>query len=297
MNTHASFRDSLSAAERDLLEGNGRRLEAFQAFVGSSAFAVVTRRADYGDRPTFKVPPGVVKFSRKEHAITISSHLKLGSSRYYREQEEAPDGIGDLEEGWLVQRGSFSEFCKKNDIPARAGYDLVTSTVTWARSDFLMFCTSVAPEGPGLGGLGKPFPEYDCATFIPAPSAFAMQLGKDIGEQFDMNNVQRTPFDTMRQASLAQVEITTQGRLLRKGLDTVVLVVHGPVTYCDRPERVINRIPVERRAEAIPFVKRHKYGGQQEYRFVVGVVGEPRETEFLMEITDGLRSLAVALTR
>ena len=291
MNTHEPF-PGLSGEVGDLLEGNGRRLEAIEAVVGSSTFAVVTWRVDYGDWPTFRVPPGVVKLSREEHAITASPHLRLGSSRYYREHEDATDGIRDLEEGRLVQRGALSRFCKKNGIRAQEGFDSVSSTVTWARSDFLMFCTSVAPEGPGLGGLWKQFPEYDSATFIPDPSAFAMQLGKDIGKQFDMNNVRLTSFDTIRQMALAQAEITTQGRLLRKGLDTIVLVSHGPVTYCDRSERVINRFPIARRGEVIPFVKRRTYGGQREYRFVVEVIGEPKETEFLMEVTDELRNLA-----
>ncbi len=73
-----------------------------------------------------------------------------------------------------------------------------------------------------------------------------MRLGKDIGKQFDMNNVRLTGFDTRRQMALAQAEITTQGRLLQKGLDTIVLVSHESVTYCDRPERVINRFLIER---------------------------------------------------
>ena len=155
-----------------------------------------------------------------------------------------------------------------------------------------MFCTSIAPEGPGLGDLRKQFPAYDCATSISDPSAFAMQLGKDIGKQFDMNNVRLTSFDTKRQMALAQAEITSQARLLRKGLDTIILVSHGPVTYCDRSERVINRFPIARRGEVIPFVKRRTYSGQREYRFMVEVIGEPKETEFLLKITDELRSLA-----
>ena len=155
-----------------------------------------------------------------------------------------------------------------------------------------MFCTSVAPEGPGLGNLKQQFPEYDCATFIPDPSAFAMQLGKEIGMQFDMNNVNLTDFDRLRQLGLAQATITKQGRLMRQGLDTIVLISHGPVTYCDQPETIINRLPHERRGPAGPFVKRNTYAGQREYRFVVALVGEPKEKEFLMEITDELRSLA-----
>lgn len=290
MNTYEPL-PGLSGEVGGLFEGNGHRL-ATERVGGSSPFTVVTKLVDYGDWSTFKVPPGVVKLSRKEHAITVSPHIRLGSSRYYREHEDATDGIGDPEEGRLVQRGPLGMFCKKNGIPAQAGFDSVSSTVTWARSDFLMFCTSVSPEGLGLGGLWKQFPEYDYATFIPDPSAFAMQLGKDIGRQFDMNNVRLTNPDTIWPMVFAQAEITTQGRLMRKGLDTIVLVSHGPVTYCDRSERVINRFPIERRGEVIPFVKRHTYGGQREYRFVVEVIGEPKETEFLMEVTDELRNLA-----
>lgn len=69
----------------------------------------------------------------------------------------------------------------------------------WARSDFLMFRTSVAPEGSGLDDLRSRFPDYDCATLIPDPSAFAMQLGKDFGRQLNMKNLRLNAFDTKRQ--------------------------------------------------------------------------------------------------
>ena len=39
----------------------------------------------------------------------------------------------------------------------------------------------------------------------------------------------------------------------------------------------------------VPFAKRKKFAGQQEYRFVARVIGEPKEKVFLMEITDALR--------
>ena len=90
---------------------------------------MVTYRVDCGDQPTFNVPPGVVKFSRKEHAITSSPHLLLRSSRYYREHEDATGGIGDPEEARLVQRGSLSEFRMKNGLPApQEEFDGVTVT-------------------------------------------------------------------------------------------------------------------------------------------------------------------------
>ena len=240
----------------------------------------------------------MVKFSRKEHAITVATNIKLRSSRYYREYEDGPAGIADPEEGRLVQRGSMSEFRKKNGITAQArcenAFGNASSRVTWARGDFLMFCTSVTPESRGLGNLRSQFPDYDGATFIPDPSAFAMQLGKDIGTQFDLKNVRLNGFDMIRQLVLSRMKITAQGRLRQKGLDTIVRVSHGPVTYCDPPEMVINCFPIERRGEVIPFVKRRKYAGQWEYRFVVEIIGEPKETEFLMEVTDELRSLTHA---
>lgn len=291
---------NLPGKVRDLLEGNGRKLEAFEVVVGPPSFFVLTRRADYGDRPAFKDPPGVVKFSSKQHAITVSTHIKLGSSRYYREYEDDDTGIADPEEGRL-KRGSLSEFCEKNGLSAPVGSEMVTSTVSWARNDFLMFCTSVAPQGLGLGDLRSRFPDYDCATFIPEPSAFAMQLGKDIGKQLGVKNLRLDALDMIiKRLGLDQAKLTSQGRLLQRGLDTRVMVTHGPIVYCDPPERIINRFPIERRGEVIPFVKRRKYSGQREYRFVVEVMGKPKELKvphFLMEITDELRSLAETYPR
>ena len=172
--------------------------------------------------------------------------------------------------------------------PSQSWFENVSSTVTWARTDFLMFFTSIMLRGRGFGDLRSQFPDYDCATFIPDPSAFTMQLGKDIGKQFDIENVRLTGLDMIRRMMPTQAEITTQGRLLQKGLDTIGLVSHGSVIYCDSPERIINRFPIERRGEGIPFVKRCKFAGQREYRLVVEIIGEPKKAEFLMEITDEL---------
>lgn len=292
---------SLPGRVRDLLEASGRRLEGIEAVVGLPAFVALTRRADYREWPAFRDPPGVVKFSSKEHAITVSTHIKLGSSRYYREYEDDGTGIADPEEGQLIQRGSLREFCQKNGLSAPVGSEMVTSTVSWEPNDFLMFCTSVAPQSPVMGDPRSPFPNYDCATFIPDPSAFALQLGKDVGKQLDVKNLRLNILDTLlRRLSLDPAEVVAQSRPLQNGLDKIIMVTHGPMAYCDPPERIINRFPVERRREVIPFVKRRKYSGQREYRFVVEVMGKPKELKephFLMEITDELRSLAETYPR
>ncbi len=276
---------------RGLVDGEGRRLEAIEYIIGAPTFAVITYRVDYRAPPTFGTPPGVIKLSKKEHAIPDSSLIKLGSSRHYREGEVSTTGVADPEEARLVQRGSLREFRKKNGLSSEPWHDNVSSTVTWARRDFLMFCTSLAPQYGGFGTLKGQFPDYDSATLIADPSAFAMQLGKDIGKQFDMENVRLDSFDALRRMQLSEVTISAEGHLLHKGVDTVVYVSHGPVAYCDPPEEVINRYPIARRAEVVPFVKRSKFAGQREYRFVIEVIGEPEEAEFLIEVTDELRSL------
>ena len=283
---------NLPEAVRRLLEGGGRKLENFQSVIGTRTFAVVTYRFSYDDRLSHSTPPRVIKFSSRENSVTQSTRMRLGSSRYYREYEGEIAGIADPEEGRLVQKGSLGEFRSKNSLSPQAGADNVSTTVTWARNDFLMFCTSIFPAGSDFPNLRSQFKEYDCATVISDPSAFAMQLGTDVGKQFDLENVRQSSFDEIRRMSLKQAELTTQYGLLKKGLDTIVSVTHGPVAYCDPPERIINRFPLERRGEVVPFVKRQEYAGQQEYRFVVEVIGEPREKAFLMEITDELRSLA-----
>ena len=275
----------------NLLEEEGRRLEAIDVTIGTPSFMVITYQVDLGDRPSFKTPPSAIKFSKKEYAITNSTHIKLGSSRYYREYEGNTSGVGDSEEARLVQRGSLSEFLEKSGVSPEPGFEHVSTKVTWATTDFLMFCASVISEGRGLEDLLSEFPDYDCATIIPDPSAFAMQLGKEVGRQFDRENVRLNGVDRIKQMMLPPVEITTQGCVIRKRLDTVIQVSHGPVIYCDPPEDIINRFPLGVRGAVVPFVKRAEFAGQREYRFVLNIIGEPEEAELLMEITDELRSL------
>ena len=172
--------DSFSSIPEDartLMEGEGRRLEAIECVLSMPTFLVITYRVDVGECPSFKTPPGANEFSKKEHAIPDSAHITLGSSRYYWECKVDAAGVAEAEEGRLVQRGSLSDFRKKNDLASQPGFEPVSAELTWARSDFLMFCTSVTPEGRGIGELVTQFPDFDCATFIPVPSAFAMQLG------------------------------------------------------------------------------------------------------------------------
>jgi len=280
---------SISEDVRNLLEGEGCRLEAIEIVIGTRTFLVITCRVDYGHRSSFETPTGLIKFSKTPHAILESPNIQLGSSLYYREHED--DNIADAEEGRLVQRGTFSEFCKTNGVPSQPGFENVSSTVTWARPDFLMFCTSAFRQGRSFEELQSQFPDYDCATLIPDPSAFAMQLGRDVGAKYDVKDVHLSGFDRIKQMMPSRAEITMDDRLFQRGLDAVVWVSHGPVTYGDPPEEIVRRFPTARRARVVPFVKRGKFAGQHEYRFVVEVMGEPKVKTFLMEVSDELRRL------
>ena len=277
------------------LEGEGIRLEDVEVVLGTPAFAVLTYRVDYSCRPTFETPPSVIKFSIEEYALANSTYIQLGSSRYYREYEGDTEGVADPEEGRLVQRGSLSDFMQKSGLPSQPGFENVSSTVTWSVPDFLTFCTSIMEDGRAIRELRSQFPDYDCATLIADPSAFAMQLGKDVGRQFDAIDVRLSDIDRLKRLALTRCEITADGRSLRKGLDTTVLVSHGPVSYRDPPEMVVNRFPIEQRGAVVPFVKRSKFAAHREYRFVVDVIGEPKGKVFLLEITDELRRLVHTL--
>ena len=280
---------SISEDVRNLLEGERCRLEAIEIVIGPRTFLVITYRVDYGHCSSFETPTGLIKFSKTPHAIPESPNIQLGSSLYYREHED--DNVADAEEGRLVQRGTFREFCKTNGVPSQPGFENVSSTVTWARPDFLMFCTSAFRQGRSFEKLQRQFPDYDCATLIPDPSAFAMQLGRDVGAKYDVKDVHLSGFDRIKQMMPSRAEITMDDRLFQRGLDAVVWVSHGPVTYGDPPEEIVRRFPIARRARVVPFVKRGKFAGQHEYRFVVEVMGEPKVKTFLMEVSDELRRL------
>jgi len=143
-----------------------------------------------------------------------------------------------------------------------------------------MLCASTLQENQSLSRLQGQFPDYDRATFIPDPSAFAMQLGKDIGKQFNMDTLRLNDFERIR-------KIVTQ----EHGIDAAVVVSHGPVVYSDSREKIINRFPLGDRGSVMQFVKHSRFADQREYRFVINLNGEPTETEFLMKITDDLRGL------
>ena len=58
---------SISEDVRNLLEGEGCRLEAIEIVIGTRTFLVITCRVDYGHRSAFETPTGLIKFSKTLH--------------------------------------------------------------------------------------------------------------------------------------------------------------------------------------------------------------------------------------
>ena len=274
------------------LGGSTQRLEACQLVSGPSKFLVFTYCNNYegwprvglGEGSRFKVDDtlGLLKFSPEEHAIPRAERIKLASPRYFQEVEDQVGGVRDSMEASFTESLSGDQFFVRHHGTPLPGSEHAIITATWGTNGFWMFCTSAIPQTEReFERLRGEFPEYPCVTSIQNPSAFAMQLGKDFGKQFDANDVRFDGLDTVRQFGLSV-----------KGLDRVVNVVHGPIIYLDQSEDFIRRFPKHEQGAVIPFVKRMKFEGQQEYRFTVKVLGNPKNQEVFLNLSDELRRLA-----
>ena len=196
----------LSEAARRQLGASGQYLEESAVVDGPRRLLVLVHRVEYGDRPVTADPPGVIKFSEKKHSIEVSTRMKLSSPQYYRGLEKnsvarrertscqghrrrqgcEPDrpGIGDEMEARYQKEYDLKDYHRKF-IPELANAPVSGSArLTYGTRGFWILCTSVKPEkGGDLERLWNEFREYDCATIIPSPSEFALQLGKDFGRQ------------------------------------------------------------------------------------------------------------------
>ena len=174
----------------------------------------------------------------------------------------------------------LDHFCRSYNVRPSTGFENASASVTWATTGFWMFCTSRKPRTTwDFEKLRSEF-DYRYATVIPNPSAFAMQLGKDFGRQLNVHDVRYSGIQVLQNTLLSLQD-----------LDSVVHVSHGQVTYTDRADRFVRQFGKTEKGNVLPFVKRKCFEGQQEYRFVVQVGGEPKREEFFMGISDELRGL------
>ena len=231
------------------------------------SFRVVERYVDFsGLRDFQKMPPAVIKFSEKDHALPFAGKIMLKSADYFRSREEGPDYIGDKLESRYEEQISIAELLRKNG-QSRFSHTypgIGTAEITWGRpADFWMFCTSLIPSSMREAKkLRQNLPdEYDWVTKIPEPAVFARRLGLLVARHLKSNDV---------------VELDCIGLLERASNmgKTIIQVDHGLVIYTDYLCSFVERFPVEMRGTVCPFVKRRRYAPQQEYRFVLSVTGK-----------------------
>lgn len=231
------------------------------------SFKIVERYVDFSDLHDFqKMPPAVIKFSEKDHALPFAGKIMLKSADYFRSREECPDCIGDKLESRYVEQISAADFLRKNgqDRFSHMCHGIGTAELTWGRpADFWMFCTSLIPSSMREAKkLRQNLPdEYDWVTKIPEPAVFAKRLGLLVARHLKSNDV---------------VELDGIG-LLERALNmgkTIIQVDHGLVVYTDDLCSFVEQFPVEMRGTVCTFVKRKCYAPQQEYRFVLSVTGK-----------------------
>ena len=163
-----------------------------------------------------------------------------------------------------------------------------SAKATYETSGFWILCASVRQgTGGDLERLWNEFPEYDCATIIPSPSEFALQLGKDFGSQYVEDAIRTDVIGIVRQARIAQAFVEARAPAPK----VVVDVRHGQVVYDDNPADLIERYPPQFQGMVLPFVKRRIFAGQEEYRFTVSLGGEPKRRRICVDVSVELRSL------
>ena len=263
---------------RRLLDCRGVTLESVFVEAQEPRDTVLVYHVDPG-RSSVKTVSPVVKFSEKRFAIPRAEHLKLSTPSYYREYEEDTEGIrDDLEAKY---RGDVRSFLSKYGTLDARSIASLSGRVTYSVDNFWMFCTSQKPTSTrGLEQIRKRF-SAECVTTIPDPSEFAQELGAAFASHSSWSGVDLGALD----------ECIRKLRPSEIG-DKVVWVYHGPVFYSDDSQKLVESFDDLHRPAVVSFLKRRMFAWQKEYRFTVKINGKPRETQFLLPITQELRGLS-----
>ena len=243
---------------------------------------VLVREARLDPRLAAVALGSVVKFSPSRYSLATHDALKLATPEHYRSFEGDGDGIKDP--GDAVYKRSVHRYLDRwNSAALRRTPHApeISGTMTYRNDASWLFCTSLLPRSsPELRALKADF-DADCTTEIADTSTFARQLGSSIAQM--SSDLAVTHDDTTE---------WIQQRLLRlHGVEQIVRVDHGQVTYCNDVERVVDAVPLQHRAAAIPFVKQLRFDHQREYRFTVTVVGTPAQDVLLVPVSEEVRVL------
>ncbi len=290
------------------LDVPGQRLEACEVVEGAWRFLLLVYRVEYGGGPLSETPPRVVRFSEGVHAILVAPRLLLSSPSYYRELEEksaasvvkpkaqarrrggetAHGRIGDRMEARFQKELDLKEFHRRFAPQLTDAPVIGSARLTYGTDGCWILCTSLEPQrSRGFERLWSEFPEYDCATIVPDPSRFALQLGRDFGNQHGEDAIRANVITILRMAKIAHGFIEAGAPVP----EAVVVVRHGQVVYVDEAADLIERYPPEPQSTVIPFIKRPQFADQNEYRFTVSLGGEPKRERVCVDVSDELRGL------
>lgn len=243
-------------------------------------YTVFTLQVEFDEETSSRNPPSVVKLTDKQHAIPSADAIQLGSLKYYRQIEEAADGIGDEMEGRFDQ--DVGDFLAKSNKTNSDLLDALSGTVTWQAGNMWLYCTSVEPSSSRVLRKMKETFVAGYATRVAMPSDFALEVGNAVGAAVQWASLHRD--GEQRLVHALQVA---------EGYDRIVHVYHGRVLYTDEGFSVIEPLNELEKSVAACFVKREKYAWQQEYRFAVSVGAELHPDPFLVPVSPEIRDLAL----
>ena len=303
-------------------EPPGFKIESLATNIEKPSFTVLVRRMDWNNvtlpfrinYPSSEVK-GVVKYSRKMHSpvsATPSDCIQLGTPTYFRSSNSKGNSelMGDDRESAYTEKldwgrvGSpIMESMKKHlNSSLRSVADNIQLEIGWASDNVFIYCTSITPETSYDRKLQKEYisPDYEFATHIVRPSCFATELGYQFGKQIDWKmDLKAGPPGMHVLAARARTRTNFLGEYL-------IFVDHGSVLYLteEEIETVMNPQHNSGYDRILPFLKRKKYEGQQEYRFVIDVhfhrIGNHADDEdgtFLVKISEKLRNLMSPIGR
>lgn len=246
-------------------------------------------------------PRRLLKFSKRNHALTSAEHIQLGTLAYYRNTENLNPSIADPDEGKVHLDGTtwLRILMRKRSRLAVATADLrsVRAELTFAPArDPWIYCTSMYPENlrswesleSAFLGIEK---GYEATTGISDSNVFAQELGVDFAGAIDpLADIKTELLDHINRYIGSRMGSTLEGTAT---IRNIVHVYHGPVVYerlaCGAKLKDFATLPNSVQA---CFTKDRANSAEREYRFALWCLGSPKRDFFHLSPSDHLRSLA-----
>ena len=257
-------------------------------------YLIFVRRLDC--RPSLSpIVQGIVKFSKRCYAPFQSEKIQLATPEYYRTDDGLEPGIGDPRDGvlekdltpWAITQTPAS------GVSVEANATFSSSEEPW------IYCTSIKPQSDRemKEMTNKVFGkyEYDAATEIQNPDAFAIQLGVDFALSVDKEK--DIKLGCLEKSIYLKSSYTVNLWKGPRNIDKIVNVYHGPVHYEDQSGAVETQKDFfdPYGAQRAWFTKRTWFSDQKEYRFAASTLGTPTNMIFRLAVSDEIRKLTAEI--